>query len=113
MKTLYLVAATFLGVAACVTSGPESPVPAANAGDSVTNSNSTAAAGQLEVADVPEVPISVYIPTQDELICRIERSTGLHTPKRVCRTRAEINEARVAAQNMFNQLRNIAGTKNR
>ena len=87
MKTLFLVAAAWLGIAACVTSGPESPEPAAGTNKPVTNGNSTKAAGQLEVGELPKVSDSVSIPTQALVICRKERPTGSYISKPVCRTR--------------------------
>ncbi len=105
MNTRYLMAATFLGIAACVTSDPELPTPAANAESSMANSNSTAAADELEVAEVPEVPSLANIPIrQPDRICRKERRTGSSFSKRVCRTPKEIAEARQSAQAMAREL---------
>ncbi len=113
MKTLYLMAATFLGIAACVTSGPELPKSlespelaksAANARSSVTNSSSTEVVGQLEVAKVPEVPITAYMPTEDAVICRKERRIGSNIPRRVCRTRAEIEATSAASQEILRNM---------
>ncbi len=105
MNRRYLMAATFLSIGACVTSGPELPEPAANAESSMTSSNSTAAAGELEVAEVPEVPSLADIPIrQPDRICRKERRTGSSFSKRVCRTPMQIEEARQSGQAMLREL---------
>ncbi len=105
MNRRYLMAATFLSIGACVTSGPELPAPAANAESSMTNSNSTAAADELKVAEVPEVPSLANIPIrQPDRICRKERRTGSFFLKRVCRTPREIEEARQTGQGMLKEL---------
>ena len=89
MNRRYVVAATFLGIAACATSGPESPVTDAKAETSVITSNPTAAEGVIEQVEVPEAPMETTIVDKDELICTKERLTGSRIPQRVCLTRAE------------------------
>ncbi len=98
MNRRYAVAATFLGIAACATSGSESPEPGASAGNSVPNSNSTATVGEVEVVDIPEVPKAANIPARNEVICHREHRPGSKITRRVCRTRAEIEEALMAGQ---------------
>jgi len=88
MNRQYVVAAIFLGIAACATSGPESPKPVANAGNTATDSKSTTPAGEVETADIPEVPKVASIPVRDEVICRMEKRTGTNRAVRVCRTRS-------------------------
>ena len=75
MNRRYVVAAIFLGIAACATSGPESPTPVANAGSPATDSKSTTPVGELETADIPEVPMVTDVPVRDEIICRMEKRT--------------------------------------
>ena len=107
MNRRYVVAATFLGITACVTSAPESPESAAQAGNSVTNSNSTVAVDELHVVDVPEVPEAPIVANNDkpnERVCRWERETGSHMRIRVCRTRAEIEGERLATQKVLRQM---------
>ena len=104
MNRRYVVAATFLGITACVTSSPESPDSAAQAGNSVTSSNSTTAADELHVVDVPEVPILAKYEKRNERVCRYERETGSHMRIRVCRTRAEIEGTRLATQKVLRQM---------
>ena len=104
MNRRYVVAATFLGITACVTSAPESPDPAATAGNSVTNSNSTAAADELHVVDVPEAPILAKNENPNERVCRYEQETGSHMRIRVCRTRAEIEGERLATQKALREM---------
>ncbi len=105
MNRLNFAAATFLGIAACATSGPESPEPGANAGISVPNGNSTATTGEVEVVDIPEVPISKNIPIRlPDIICHKEQRPGSKITKRVCHTRAEIEAARMAGQDTLRGL---------
>ncbi len=104
MNRRYVVAATFLGITACVTSAPESPETVAKAGNSVTQSNSTAAVDELHVVDVPEVPEAPEVPilarneNPNDRVCRYEQETGSHLRTRVCRTRAEIEATRLETQ---------------
>ncbi len=104
MNRRYVVAATFLGIGACATSGPESPVPGAKVDTSVITSNPTAAEGEIEVVDVPDVPKTANIsgqaniPDPNEIVCRREKKTGSHRVTRVCRKRAQIEARRVADQ---------------
>ena len=105
MNRRYLVAATFLGIAACATSGPESPEPAANVENAATNTDTTPVEGQLEVVDVPEVPFSTNVPPpEDEIVCRRERPTGTYIARKVCRMRAQIEATRDTAQNTLDDL---------
>ncbi len=104
MNRQFVVAATILGIAACATPGPETPVPSAKVETSVITSTPTVAEGEFEDIDVPEVPKMTNIPAQasnpdpNELICRRERITGSHRVTRVCRKRAQIEARRVADQ---------------
>ena len=104
MNRQYVVAATFLGIAACATPGPETPVPGAKVETSVITSTPTAAEGEFEDVDVPELPKKANIPAQasipvlNELVCRRERTTGSHRVTRVCRTRTAIERRRAADQ---------------
>lgn len=105
MNRRFVMAATFLGIAACATSGPESPEPGAEAGISVTNDISTMTAGEVEAVDIPEVSSVAEIPVQDEVICRMERRTGTHRAKRVCRSRSSIEKTAIDAKQRFEVLR--------
>ncbi len=104
MNRRYVVAATFLGIAACATSGPDSPVPSAKVETSVTTSNPTATEGEFEDVDVPEVPKvaniwgQANIPGQSEVVCRNEIPTGSHMVTRVCRTLSEIEKKRTESK---------------
>ncbi len=104
MNRRYVVAATFLGVAACATSGPDSPVPGTKYETSVITSNPTATEWEFEDVDVPEVPKvenipgQANIPGQTEVVCRNEIPTGSHLVIRVCRTRSEIEIKRTESK---------------
>ena len=110
MNRRYVVAATFLGIAACATSGPDSPVPGAKVETSVITSNPTAAEGEFEDVDVPKVPKVANIPAQasipdpNELVCRREKTTGSHRVTRVCRTRVEVERRRAADQEAIKKI---------
>ncbi len=105
MNRRYVVAATFLGIAACATPSPESPVPGAKDETSVIISNLTAAEGEIEDVDVQEVPKVANTPDTNGLVCQRERITGSHRLTRVCRTRAEIERRRKEDQAMIEKLR--------
>jgi len=98
MNRRYVMVATFLGIAACASSGSKLPEPGTNAGNSVPNNTSTATVGEVQVVDIPEVPMAANIPVQNEVICHREQRPGSKITKRVCRTRAEIEKARMAGQ---------------
>jgi hypothetical protein len=53
MNRRYVVAVIFLGIAACATSGPQSPTPVASAGSSATDSKPTTPAGEVEIVANP------------------------------------------------------------
>ncbi len=88
MNRRYVVAAIFLGIAACATSVPESPTPVASAGNSAPDAKSTTPVGEVEVVAIPEVPMVTDVPVRDEVICRMEKRTGTNRATRVCRTRS-------------------------
>jgi len=106
----YLLAATFLSIAACSTSGPESPVPVAKAEMPVTTSSPTAAGGVIEDVDVPEVPKIARVvdqtdtPRKSDVVCRREKTTGSHRVTQVCRRRADIDATREADQRTVKKL---------
>jgi len=101
----YAVAAIFLGVAACATSGSQSPEPRANAGNSASDSKSTSAVGDVEVGDIPEVPKAVDIPVRDDVICRMEKRTGSNRATRVCRSRSQNTKSSREGKETFEDLR--------
>ena len=112
-----------LSIAACASSGPETPErvtskvapeePAAAVGATQIAGDNEATEGELEVIDVPEVPKTAKVAApvvahSDQLVCKRIRTTGSHRVTRVCRTRAEIEAARAEAQNMMRGLNNKA-----
>ena len=111
MNRQYVVAAIFLGIAACATSGPESPVLGAKVDTEMTTIDPTASDGVIEMLDAPAVPMVANVsgeadnPDKNALVCRREKSTGSHRVTRVCRTRAEIERRRAEDQNAFNDIR--------
>ena len=105
MNTGYLVIAMFLSITACVTTGLESPEPATNTENANINGDMPAVEAQLEVVDVPGVPVSTNVPpAEDEIICRKERPTGTYIAKKVCRTRAQLEAEREAGQDTLDSL---------
>lgn len=66
--------------------------------------------GVIESARVPEVPKTDVGPAMAEaalsnnLICRVERRTGSNRPIRVCRTRAQIEQAELDGKDTFEEL---------
>jgi hypothetical protein len=105
MNRRYVVAVIFLGIAACATSGPQSPTPVASAGSSATDSKPTTPAGQVEIVAIPEVPMVTDIPVRDEVICRMEKRTGSNRATRVCRTRSGNTRSAREGKEKFEVLR--------
>ncbi len=105
MNRRFVVAAIFLGLAACATPGRESTEPAANTGPSATNGASSARTSEIEVADIPEVPKATDIPVRDKVVCRMEKRTGTNRATRVCRSRSSINRTATEAKETFEDLR--------
>ena len=112
MNRRYVMATTFLGIAACATSGPESPVPVAKVETPTTTSSPTAAESVIEVVDVPKVPKTVIIPAQSQVVCHKEKPTGSHRVIRVCRTRSQIANRRTADQAMLKNISNAPVPQN-
>ncbi len=106
MKTRYLLFAALFGLAACATPGPTGPaVNDGAAGYAAGEDIPTAAADSLEVAEVPVVPIAASAsPPQNELVCRKVRSVGSNIPKKVCRTRAQLEADRESGQETLDAL---------
>ncbi len=105
MNRQYVVAALFLGIAACVTSVPQSQKSGAEARNSATTSNSTTPASEMVVIDIPEVSEVANVPGQDEVVCRLEKRTGTHRATRVCRSRSQIANSSREARETFEVLR--------
>lgn len=105
MNRQYVVAAIFLGVAACATSVPQSPEPRERAGNSGMDSESTPAVGDVEVIDVPKVTEATNIPVRDEVICRMEKRTGTNRAVRVCRSRSQNAKSAREGKETFEDLR--------
>jgi hypothetical protein len=98
MNRRYVVAIAVLGIAACTTSGPESPVPGAKA------------EGVIEQVGASEAPVETTIADGDELICTKERLTGSRIPTKVCLTRAERDRIRKVSQDNFEADRRKPGS---
>ena len=111
MNRHYIVAALFLGIAACATSVPQSPESGAEPRNSATTrnsatpSNSATPASEIVVSDVPELGEVAIIPGQDEVVCSMERRTGTHRKVRVCRSRSQIARSAIEAKESFEILR--------
>jgi len=109
MNRRYMVAATFLGIAACATSGPESSVPGAKVETPVITSKPAAVEGKFEVVDVPKVPKMADIPVRDEVICQMETTVGSHIKRQVCRTRSNIEKTQRADQDKLERAQRRSG----
>ena len=98
------VAAISMCIAACASSGPETPAPAETASsasvDAVASDNPSAPpAGDLHEMDAPSVEKTASAsPENDpnEMVCRKEKVFGSKMRFRVCRKRSDI-EARSAS----------------
>ena len=104
MNTRYLITATFLGITACATTGPETPGPATNTENANSSADVIAVENQLEVIDVPEVPVSANVPSTDKVVCRKERRMGSNISKKVCRTQAQMEAERESGQDTLDSL---------
>ncbi len=108
MDRRYLVAATFLGIAACATSGPESSeqaVGSASADDAVVDTSMAESEDVLEVAEVPEVPVAASPPPpQNAVVCRKEKRLGSNRTVKICRTQAQMEADREAGQDTLDEL---------
>lgn len=93
MNRRYLVAGTFLVMAACATSGSVSPEHGANDGD------------EVEVADTSEILTVADVRRQSEVTCRVEKRTGSNRASRVCRSRSQTAKSAVEAKETFEILR--------
>jgi hypothetical protein len=105
MKTLYLLSAISFGIAASLTCRAESPELTADTEDSLTDENLPAVLEQIDPPNVPKEPISLYIPTQNEIICRKEARIGTRLLKMVCRSKAGIATNSAEAQRWLRKVR--------
>ncbi len=84
MNRHYVVAAAFLGITACASSGPNLPEPAPETVEPATRSEATEPEAVLEFGTIPSVPAatvehelaSVFV--RNEMVCRREMRTGSH-----------------------------------
>ncbi len=105
MKILYLLSAISLGITVSLTSGAESPELAADTEDSLTDENLPSVLEQIDAPKVQKVPISLYIPTQNEVICRKEAGSGTRLLKLVCRSKAQIEAESAESQRLLRHAR--------
>lgn len=117
------VAAISICIAACASSGPEAPPPAATAAtapeaaapsvaaNAVSASDSTpTAGGGIQELDAPDVPMTATVSTEsqgNEMVCRRERETGTKFSRKVCRSRAEIEARESKDQDKMREMRKI------
>lgn len=80
-----IVAIFFLGISACTTSGPESPVSGAKTQTSAEGGDD----GVIEQVGDSDASMEETIPDDDDLVCTKERLTGSRIPTTVCLSRAE------------------------
>jgi hypothetical protein len=108
MNLRFLLLATILGLAACATSGPEpseQAVKTTSADNVVVENGAAENEGSLEVAEVPEVPVAATaLTSENEVVCRREKRLGSNRTIKICRTRAQMNEEREAAQDTLDDL---------
>jgi hypothetical protein len=72
-----------------------------------TSSTSSGAAPLQTPSRAASAPAAASKPTasdDDKLICEMERPVGSNIPKRVCRTQAQIDREREAAQDKMREL---------
>ena len=112
MYKRYAIAAAFLGIAACATLKPEAPKSAANAGGPVAGNIQIVTEEQLDVVDVPEVPISANMPPPAKETCRRESEIGSRRMKRICRTQSEANQTQTEAKDTLDELQRIQDLQN-
>jgi hypothetical protein len=105
MNRQCVVAALFLGIAACATTVPQSPESGIEAGNSATTGNSTTPAIEMAVVNVPEESEVASVPVQDEIVCRMEKRTGSHRATRVCRSRSQTARSSREGMETFETLR--------
>jgi len=114
MKTLHLLAAVSLCIAASLTSRAESPELVAHAKNSLTDGKSTSLIEQIDAPNVQTATISKYTPTEDPYICRKEARLGTRIVRLVCRSRAEMAAETEAAEKLLRKRNswNDSGPKN-
>ena len=68
-------------------------------------------AGCASGGDPADQPYVADLPPGEEVICRRYRPVGSHIPTTVCRTRAEMEAAREAAERAVGPLRTMSGSE--
>ena len=110
MNRHYVVAAAFLGITACASSGPNLPESAAKTVEPATRSEATEPEDVVEVGTIPSVPAATVdheaasVVVRNEMVCRREMRTGSHRAVGVCRTRAEIERLETESKETFKDL---------
>ena len=106
-----LTAIIFVVIAACATNEPQTTTPVSKVEKPATNENNSDEKGDIQVAEVPDVPkapgSAAVMPDQQEIICHREKRTGSHRLTRVCRTRAEIEKTEAEAKDSFKEMLEI------
>ncbi len=117
----FTVSAAFFCIAACSTSSPPAPEPAATVVKPATevakpvaevtqpavSKNSTASEEGLEVVAVPEVPKVVHNAPPPEMKCRREKELGSRRIKRVCQTVTEAEQSQAEAEDALKRFQHM------
>jgi hypothetical protein len=97
IRVIYLTIVLAALTSACSTSGVNARPPTA---------------GKMSIEKNPGLratPTATNSETKDEVVCRTQRAVGSHIPRRVCRTRAEMEAAQKAAIETAGPLRTMGG----
>ena len=120
MRNVLLKAITFLLTGLILTgcssqndNSPRNPVAAASS-DAITNQVASTTTTekqteQQEAATDPQTTVQAKKGSQpkSKYICRTERSTGSHMSRRICRTRAQVEEERKNAEQLMDDMRSM------
>ena len=111
-----LLIAMMLGIAACASSGSDAPAPetmssSAGADAMATDGSDSGPGGSIDDIDAPNAEQTASVSDYDpnEVICRREKETGSRFVRKVCRTRAEMEQMEAEAQEATRMMRTGAG----
>lgn len=105
MRDCILILSAAFGLAACAGAAPDDDVPGVvhekpvGAGEPNADED-----GEVQVADIPTVPMAAPGVDGNARVCRNERKTGTNRVSRVCRTRAEIEQQQAKGKEVFDDL---------
>ena len=102
-----IVTVLLIGSVGCSASTPHTQGPLKDSSERVISNAPLAETDQIEVADIPKVPVSTNVPRTAAATCRKETELGSRRIKRRCRTRSQIEQSQAGAESALEELQRM------